>query len=200
MIRSSPPTQRLSHPPLMARALAFATLSLLVPSTGATASEATSPKILRPSEIDQAVATFTGAGVGEIGGARAAADQRLRLAACAQPLALSWHGTTRSAVKVECSQTLSGVAPWRIFVATRPATQTLSSAPASTRQGPAHPTIRRGDPVTVIVRGRGFTVQQAGEAMENGSVGDWIGVRTARQADPIRARIERPGLAIIPSG
>lgn len=200
MSRSSLPTRRPCYAPRKASSLAIAAFSLSIPFGGAVASDSTGPMILKPSEIDQAVAAFTGASVGEVGGARTAADRRLQLAACAQPLALSWHGTTRSAVKVECTQTLSSVAPWRIFVATRPATQTLSSAASAARPGPAQPTIKRGDPVTVIVRGRGFTVQQSGEATENGSIGDWIGVRTSRQADPVRARIERPGLALIPVG
>jgi flagella basal body P-ring formation protein FlgA len=52
----------------------------------------------------------------------------------------------------------------------------------------------------VVVRGRGFSVQQTGEALENGRIGDWIGVRTQRGAEPIRARIERPGMALIPAG
>jgi len=50
-----------------------------------------------------------------------------------------------------------------------------------------------------MVRGRGFSVQQAGEAMDSGAVGDWIFVRTARKSEPLRARIERPGLAIVPA-
>ena len=157
---------------------------------------------LEPGEIDRAIIAFTGAAIGEIGGARAAADPRLRLAACKAPLSTSWHGQTRAAVKVECRQTRSGAQPWRIFVATRPAAQSSASASATPRQPAARPAriIKRGDPITVVVRGRGFTVQQAGEAMEPGALGDWIAIRTARQAEPVRARIERPGLAIIPVG
>jgi len=68
---------------------------------------------------------------------------------------------------------------------------------SSARSAPA---IKRGDALTIMVRGRGFSVQQAGEAMEDGAVGDWIFVRTARKAEPLRARIERPGLAVIPAG
>jgi flagella basal body P-ring formation protein FlgA len=34
--------------------------------------------------------------------------------------------------------------------------------------------------------------------MEDGAQGDWIAIRTARDATPVRARIERPGLAGIP--
>ncbi|MEM7690064.1 MAG: flagella basal body P-ring formation protein FlgA [Pseudomonadota bacterium] len=167
------------------------------------ASARSSAAVVAPAEIDRAVAAFTGAAIGETGGARAPADRRLRLAACAAPLTTSWHGTTRAAVKVECLQTHGSSGPWRIFVATRAAsTNSAYSAGARGRSLPAPraPVIKRGDPITVSVRGRGFTVQQPGEAMENGAIGDWISVRTTREAQPVRARIERPGLAIIPVG
>lgn len=154
--------------------------------------------ILNPDQIDRAVTSFTGARIGEEGGARAAADPRLRLAACAQPLLTSWHGTAQTAVRVECPAPLGGSGPWKIFVATRPAAnRSVSSAYA--RAASTAPVVKRGDPITVVVRGRGFSVQQSGEALENGKIGDWIGIRTARRADPVSARIERPGLAVIPS-
>jgi len=136
--------------------------------------------------IDAAVRAFTGQPTGEVGGARVPADRRLKLAACDAPLETSWHGRTQSTVKVECI----GPEPWRIFIATRPRPEASEAATI----------VKRGDPITVMIRGRGFTVQQAGEALENGRVGEWIGVRTARKADPVRARIERPGLAVIPVG
>lgn len=140
-----------------------------------------------PAAIDRAVAGFTGAGVGQPGGARTATDPRLQLAACDGPLAVSWHGAARSAVRVECP----GPTSWRIFVAVD------ASAGAA---APAAAVVKRGDALTIMVRGRGFSVQQSGEAMESGAVGDWIFVRTARKAEPLRARIERPGLAVIPAG
>ncbi len=152
--------------------------------------------ITDPAQIDSAVMNFTGAAPGEIGGARTPADRRLRLASCALPLATAWHGTNRSAVRVECPVTISGSAPWAIFVATRPAADPYST---SSGQASAGPLIKRGDPITVVVRGRGFSVQQAGEAMENGHEGDWISIRTNRKSEPVRARIERPGLAVIPA-
>ncbi|MEO1729496.1 MAG: flagella basal body P-ring formation protein FlgA [Pseudomonadota bacterium] len=163
------------------------------------ASESRSAQIINPSEIDDAVLNFTGAPIGAIGGARAAADPRLRLAKCLQPLATFWHGTRRAAVRVECAVTVGNGAPWRIFVATRPAPAAIAPSAVS-RPVKAAPVVKRGDPVTVIVRGQGFSVQQAGEATENGEIGDWIGIRTSRRAEPIRARIERPGLAVIPVG
>lgn len=140
-----------------------------------------------PAAIDRAVAGFTGAGIGEPGGARRPADPRLQLAACDGPLAVSWHGVGRSAVRVECP----GPEAWRIFVAVD------GGAGGGAATAPA---VKRGDALTIMVRGRGFSVQQQGEAMESGAVGDWIFVRTARKAESLRARIERPGLAVIPAG
>jgi flagella basal body P-ring formation protein FlgA len=141
-----------------------------------------------PAAIDRAVAAFTGAEPGTPGGARTPTDRRLRLAACAGPLAVGWHGTARTAVRVECP----GPDAWRIFVAVDGA----AGAAAGRAQAPA---VKRGDALTIMVRGRGFSVQQPGEALEGGMVGEWIFVRTARKAEPLRARIERPGLAVIPA-
>lgn len=140
-----------------------------------------------PTAIDRAVMAFTGVAIGQPGGARMATDPRLQLAACAVPLAVSWHGQARTAVAVECP----GPAGWRIFVAI------AADGSAAARAAPA---VKRGDALTIMVRGRGFSVQQTGEAMEPGAVGDWIVVRTSRKAEPLRARIERPGLAVIPAG
>lgn len=138
-----------------------------------------------PTLIDREVAQFTGAQIGEVGGARTHTDRRLRLAACSSPLSLDWHGRSRATIKVRCPDPNG----WRIFVATRPAPQA-----AQPKQ-----VIKRGDAVTVMVRGRGFSVQHSGEASESGAIGDWIEVRTARRADPIQGRVERPGLVVIPA-
>ena len=145
--------------------------------------------ITEPADIDRAVAQFTGAAIGEIGGARLPADRRLRLAACGTPLTTAWHGRARSTVRVACE----GPQSWRIFIATRPDPQAAQIDPADLK------VVDRGDPITVVVRGSGFSVQHSAEALEEGRVGEWIAVRTQRGATPIRARIERPGLAIIPA-
>lgn len=142
-----------------------------------------------PAMIDSAVEAFTGAAIGAPGGARLATDRRLQLAACGGSLAVSWHTAARTAVQVECP----GPTSWRIFVAISPV------AGAGATGAPAAPAVKRGDAITVMVRGRGFSVQQPGEAMQAGAVGDWIEVRTARKGEALRARIERPGLAVIPA-
>lgn len=150
----------------------------------AAAQEASHRQFTDPAQIDKAVAQFTGAPIGAIGGARTPTDRRLRLAYCSGPLLLEWHGQTRATVKVQCPD----AGGWRIFVATRPAPQAAQPQQV----------IKRGDAVTVMVKGRGFSVQHSGEATESGAVGDWIEVRTARRADPIHGKIIRPGLVVIP--
>ncbi len=147
-----------------------------------------------PAQIDRAVAAFTGVAPGSPGGARGATDPRLQLAACGGALAVNWHGPTRNAVQVECP----GPKSWRIFVMLVPAQGASASSVGSARSGGF--AVKRGEAITILVRGRGFSIQQTGEAMENGAVGDWITVRSSRKAEALRARIERPGLAIIPAG
>lgn len=173
----------------MARRLAALTLTLSI-AASAPAGAQTIRASTDPGAIDRAVTAFTGAAIGAPGGARMASDPRLQLAPCAAPLAVSWHTAARSAVAVECP----GPTPWRVFVAISPS-QAAAAAPR-----PATPAVKRGDALTVVVRGRGFSVQQPGEAMEAGAVGEWIEVRTSRKGQALRALIERPGLAVVPAG
>lgn len=167
------------------RAALALTLSM---AAAATANAQTIRASTDPAAIDRAVAAFTGAGIGTPGGARMASDPRLQLAPCAAPLTVSWHTPARTAVAVECP----GPTPWRVFVAISPAQNAATPRPA--------PAVKRGDALTIVVRGRGFSVQQPGEAMEAGAIGDWIEVRASRKAQALRARIERPGLAVVPAG
>lgn len=138
--------------------------------------------------IDRAVAVFTGAQIGEAGGALQPVDRRLRLAACRSDLALSWRGARRDSVVVQCPD----AGGWRIFVA-------VGGAPGA---GLAAPVIARGDAVTIAVSGQGFSVSQPGEALEAGAVGAWIKVRTVQagrsQGDAMRAQVIRPGLVGVP--
>lgn len=164
-------------------------LPMLLPLCDPDAGAQTRAAATDPAMIDRAVADFTGAAIGAPGGARMASDPRLQLAPCGGPLAVSWHTPARTAVLVECP----GPTSWRIFVAIAPAQGQSAAARA------AAPAVKRGEAVTVVVRGRGFSVQKPGEAMEGGAVGDWITVRTGPKAEGLRARIERPGLVVIPA-
>lgn len=140
-----------------------------------------------PAAIDRDVAAFTGQPIGAPGGAARPVYRRLRLAACAAPLVLSWHGDAHASILVECPD----AGGWHIFVAT-------ASQPAALRQTPAAPVIERGQGVTVAVTGDGFSVSQPAEALESGAIGVWIKVRTQKNADPVQARVVRPGLVEVP--
>ncbi|MFM2372287.1 MAG: hypothetical protein RIS85_2009 [Pseudomonadota bacterium] len=139
--------------------------------------------------IDAAVAAFTGAGIGLPGGATLPVDRRLRLAPCYAPLALSWYGTRQDNVLVQCPDP----GGWRLFVAV--SANVRQDVAGRTAEPPA---VARGEAVTIAVEGDGFSVSQAGEAMEPGALGQWIRVRTSVKAAPIRARIARPGLVVVP--
>ena len=136
--------------------------------------------------IDRQVAAFTGAEAGAMGGARTPVDRRLRLARCFSPLVLTWHGARRDTVRVECLDARG----WRIFVGTS------GGADPVRRQA----AIKRGEQVSLIVRGRGFSVTRSGEAIEEGAVGEWIRVRPGDGREPLRGRIVRPGMVEIPIG
>lgn len=140
--------------------------------------------------IDRQVAAFTGATVGEAGGALTPVDRRLRLQPCRNGLALSWRTALQESVVVQCGDANG----WRLFVPVRrPAPVAAVAMPDA---------VNRGDAVAIAISGDGFTVSQPGEAMESGPVGAWIRVRPASAAnarvEPMRARIERPGLVVLP--
>ncbi len=81
---------------------------------------------------------------------------------------------------------------WRLFV---PVVATVAEAPAGPAAAPA---VLRGDGVTIAMVGDGFSVEQAGEALDPGPVGGWIRVRTGAKADALRGRIVRPGVVEVP--
>lgn len=139
--------------------------------------------------VDRQVAEFTGAAIGQTGGAIGPLDRRLRLNPCYSPLALSWRTQQRSSVVVQCPD----AGGWRLFVPVK----------AAAPQQPALPAVNRGDAVTIAVSGAGFSVSQPGEALDAGPVGAWIRVRAVNGTrrfsnDTLRAQIIRPGLVGIP--
>jgi flagella basal body P-ring formation protein FlgA len=144
--------------------------------------------------IDGEVAAFTGAPIGAPGGALMPVDRRLRLQACAAPLAVAWNGLRRDSVLVQCP----AAGGWRIFVQLTTATM---------GGGMAAPAVNRGDAVTIAINGDGFSVSQPGEALEGGPIGAWIRVRPVKavaaaaasgNGDTLRAQIVRPGMVAIP--
>lgn len=138
-----------------------------------------------PAAIDAEVARFAGAGIGQPGGAALPVDRGLRLARCPAPLALSWRGVRQDTVIVQCP------GGWRLFVGLAGGGQGALAAPV----------IAKGDALTIMVRGDGFSVSQGGEALEPGAPGAWIRVRSGEKGgndkSELRARVVRPGLVEI---
>lgn len=155
---------------------------LLAASLSAATASAADP--MDTAIIDRAVAQFTGAQIGEPGGAKLPVDPRLRLNRCASALNLEWYGRNRESVLVQCPDL-----GWRLFVAVS----------AGANAGPqaveaAEPIIRRGERVMVVVRGAGFTLSRQGDALEEGAVGDWIRIRLAgERTGSMNAQVLRPG-------
>ncbi|MDD3800077.1 MAG: flagella basal body P-ring formation protein FlgA [Novosphingobium sp.] len=131
-----------------------------------------------PAAIDRQVASFLGVDPMQAGGAFVPVDRRLRLNACAAPLDLSWYGTRRDSVLVQCPQR----GGWKIYVRVLGASAGPVAAPA----------VERGDAVTVTLRGPGFSVSQSAEALEGGAVGEWIRVRVGKTGE-MQAQVLRPG-------
>lgn len=140
------------------------------------------------SEIDREVAAFAGASIGMPGGARAPIDRRMRLTRCNAPLQLSAYGVRQDSVQVQCP------GGWRIFV---PLTRGSEAAENSAAKIDL---ISRGDRVSIVLEGRGFSITQTGEAMEKGAEGDWIRVKPPGLGDPLRAKVISPGRVTIPLG
>lgn len=146
---------------------------------------AAQPPVADPAALDRVVERFTGVPVGQPGGAREPVDRRLRLRPCDASPQASWHGAPGRTVMLTCPD--SG--GWRIYVNLLP---TSASAAASAA---AQPAVKRGESLTVVVRGQGFAIRRSAEALQGGAVGEWIAVRTGPDSDPIRARLIQPGLA-----
>jgi flagella basal body P-ring formation protein FlgA len=154
-------------------------MSLLALALAGAAAPALAQGFADPAEIDREVAAFLGVSTSEAGSAFMPVDRRLRLAQCAQPLALDWQGTRRDSVLVQCP----GV--WKIYVRT-----------AGQAGAPAVAAVKRGQPVSVSVRGAGFSVSQTAQALEDGAVGDWVRVRVGKDGE-VQARVTRPGAVSI---
>lgn len=162
---------------------------------------AAGPAFQSTTMLDTIVAQFTGRGIGEIGGARAPVDARLKLAACAAPQ-LEWRSPTRDAVVVRC------MGPeWRIYVPVNAVPQpkappvVAAPAPAVERPAPApkvEPVIRRGDPVTVEAGSQGFSITREGIAAGDAAPGARLLIKVDEKKPPIQAIAVASGRARLP--
>lgn len=140
------------------------------------------------SIIDRAVAEFTGAGIGQPGGAKLPVDRRMRLVNCQSPLDLRWFGRDQRSVQVSCPS--SG---WRLFVAVDGANG-VGGGSNQTVKNSGEVIVRRGETVSILVSGRGFNVTRQGTAAEDGAQGDWIKVRAnGERTETVRAAVLRHG-------
>ncbi|NCP19831.1 MAG: flagellar protein [Erythrobacter sp.] len=165
---------------------AIVATGLLAAAIPAIATPASANTPMDASAIDRAVMEFTGAGIGQPGGARLPVDRRMRLNACGVPLQLEWYGANRDSVQVHCPD-----AGWRIFVAVAQTQQAQQPG----QPGTGEVVISRGETVSIMVEGGGFSLSRQAVALEEGTIGAWIKVRPAqdRKADPVRAQVVRPG-------
>jgi flagella basal body P-ring formation protein FlgA len=120
-----------------------------------------------------------GAGIGEPGGPAAGIDRRLKLAAC--PTRPAFDAPLMNAVAIRCPAT-----GWRIRVP-------LTRGDSAQAIAVAAPVVQRGDAVSVVAVGAGFTVSQAGIAQENGAPGARIRVRMDPRKPPIYAEVVAQG-------
>lgn len=143
--------------------------------------------------LDRLVAEFTGRDIGQPGGARAAVDTRLKLAACPAPQ-LEWRNADQDAVLIRC------LSPgWRLFVPVetvpKPKPVAAAAAPAPVK---VEPVIRRGDPVTVEAAAAGFSVTREGIAMGDAVPGARLLVKVDEKRTPIQAIAIEPGHVRLP--
>ncbi len=167
---------------------------LLLPALLATAS---APGEFQSTEVlDQLVERFAGAPIGGVGGARAAVDKRLKLAACDAPQ-LSWRSSAEDAVVIRCQAPQQ----WRVFVAVnalpREAAAPTSAAPVAAPVK-ALPVIKRGDPVMLEAGGGGFSITRDGVAMADAVAGARVLVKTDDKRPPVAAIAIEPGRARLP--
>jgi len=132
--------------------------------------------------LDRQVASYLGAGVGEIGGAHASIDPKLKLKRCGNPVEIS--ETNRNALQVSC-RTLG----WRIFVPLRLG----SNRGNESNGGSTQPLVQRNQPVTLVIRRSNFSISYSVIAQENGALGEYIPVRSDRKSKELMARVSGAG-------
>lgn len=162
-------------------------IALLIALSGPAAFQST-------ETLDHLVERFAGAPIGAEGGARAAVDKRLKLAACDAPQ-LSWRSPAEDAVVIRCQ----GPQQWRVFVPVnalpKAASTAATPAPVAAK---AEFAIRRGDPVMLEAGAAGFSITREGLAMGDAAVGGRVLVKTDDKRPPVAAIALAPGRAKLP--
>lgn len=144
--------------------------------------------------LDRAVTAFAGHAIGEEGGARAAVDPRLRLAACSM-VSLVWRSEAHDAVVATCTGP-----DWRIFVPVRRSAIAgfAPQAVAPVIAVKAEPVIRRGDPVVIEAGNGGFQITREGVATADAAPGARVPVRVEGTTAPVQAVAVAAGRVTLP--
>lgn len=162
-------------------------IALLIALSGPAAFQST-------EALDQLVERFAGAPIGAEGGARAAVDKRLKLAACEAPQ-LSWRSPAEDAVVIRCQ----GPQQWRVFVPVNALPKaTPTAAPPAPVAAKVEFVIRRGDPVMLEAGAAGFSITREGQALADAAVGGRVLVKTDDKRPPVAAIALAPGRAKLP--
>ena len=153
-----------------------------------TATPAAANTFIPPAEIDRAVFSFLGAPAGSPGGAVRAVDPRLRLAVCANDLEVTWYGRTGASLQVSCPDK-----GWRVFV---PVGANGTTSFRGNRL--SEPVVKKGETVSIIYEGAGFTLTRQGEALEAGTQDKWIKVKpVGEKTAPVSGQVLRPGVVSV---
>ncbi len=144
-------------------------------------------------QLETQIAGFLSADTGQPGGLRAPLDRRLRLSVCSSAPELRM-GPMLDHIIISCAP--SG---WRFTapLAALPGTSvqaTVGGAPirsfaAQPSTKADLPIIKKGDRITLIVPGEGFSLNSSVTAEEDGMTGSTIRVRTATKGTVLRARV-----------
>lgn len=145
--------------------------------------------------LDRLVEQFAGAPIGMEGGARAAVDKRLKLAACADPQ-LSWRSAAEDAVVIRCQ----GPQQWRLFVPVIALPRPAAAPAGIATPAVARPelVIKRGDPILIEAGAAGFSISREGVAMTDAAAGARVSVKVDDKRPPIAAIAVSPGRARLP--
>jgi len=142
----------------------------IVPETG-------SAKELQSLDaLDSELANFLNKNRNQIGGAKVAIDRRLKLQRCPAPI--EFGKIQNRIATIRCP--LLG---WRITVPLN-VNNSRIVGPSSTAN-----VVKRGEPVTLLVRKLGFSISRQMLADRSGKIGDVIPVRASRRSQPILAEI-----------
>lgn len=177
---------------------------LLVALATAAASPAAAQDFQSTQMLDTIVAQFTGHNIGQMGGAIAPVDTRLKLANCAAPQ-LEWHTDAHEAVVVRCM----GPA-WKIYVPVlapprpKPVPVAATAEPKPAAPAPVAPApkpemvIKRGDTVTLEAGGAGFSITREGVAVSDAPAGGRVMIKVDDKKPPIQAIAVEAGRAKLP--